>query len=406
MRASATSIEFPAALGLNLAGYATSRPATDLARPLEANLLYLTDDAGHSALLASLDLLFIGPLLKAKLREAFPGTAVLAFATHTHFAPATDPQKPRLGVIDPRWIGDLAESVIAAAVRLRDGSGDEATVSVSSGPVGLSVNRRRAWPWPVLSRRGFRRPGMAMAPNLGGPTADCARVAVLRRADGDPIAVISSWACHPTTSIEPTKVSSDYIGPVRSALRSRLGEVPVLHLQGFTGDVRAPGGPPSRHAALKSLLRGPRFYPFDRAGLEAWEDRVSFRIAEVADRGSPRPLAGALDFRSTQIEASSFLEGARPRPFEVGRLRIGDALALTYLEAEPSSEHADRVTSVFPGDWPIGYAGDVFGYLPTDSQVRQRGYEVEGYMPLFGMSGRYRGSVDGALTAALNRLAG
>ena len=37
-----------------------------------------------------------------------------------------------------------------------------------------------------------------------------------------------------------------------------------------------------------------------------------------------------------------------------------------------------------------GYAGALFGYLPTAAQVAQGGYEVEGFQPLFGLAGRFK----------------
>ena len=37
-----------------------------------------------------------------------------------------------------------------------------------------------------------------------------------------------------------------------------------------------------------------------------------------------------------------------------------------------------------------GYLGDVFGYLPTAKQVREGGYEVNGFQSLFGTIGPFR----------------
>ena len=36
-----------------------------------------------------------------------------------------------------------------------------------------------------------------------------------------------------------------------------------------------------------------------------------------------------------------------------------------------------------------GYAHGVFGYLPTDQQIQQGGYEVDGFMPYFGTKGTF-----------------
>jgi hypothetical protein len=36
-----------------------------------------------------------------------------------------------------------------------------------------------------------------------------------------------------------------------------------------------------------------------------------------------------------------------------------------------------------------GYLGALYGYLPTAEQVREGGYEVLGFQPLFGLSGHF-----------------
>jgi hypothetical protein len=37
----------------------------------------------------------------------------------------------------------------------------------------------------------------------------------------------------------------------------------------------------------------------------------------------------------------------------------------------------------------VGYLGALFGYLPTAAQVAEGGYEVDGFQPLFGLSGHF-----------------
>jgi hypothetical protein len=36
-----------------------------------------------------------------------------------------------------------------------------------------------------------------------------------------------------------------------------------------------------------------------------------------------------------------------------------------------------------------GYLGALYGYLPTPDQIREGGYEVEGFQSLFGLSGHF-----------------
>ena len=49
-----------------------------------------------------------------------------------------------------------------------------------------------------------------------------------------------------------------------------------------------------------------------------------------------------------------------------------------------------------------GYLGALFGYLPTAAQIPEGGYEVEGFQPLFGLSGRFEpGSIGAAVSGCV-----
>ncbi len=51
-----------------------------------------------------------------------------------------------------------------------------------------------------------------------------------------------------------------------------------------------------------------------------------------------------------------------------------------------------------------GYLGALFGYLPTAAQIPEGGYEVEGFQPLFGLSGRFdSGRIGPAIAGCVDR---
>jgi hypothetical protein len=403
MLLAARTVLLPPGDGCWLAGYGMPRRARSTARPLEANLLLGRDLKGAAVLIVCFDLLFVGRILTQRLREAFPSVQIVPFASHTHAAPVVDPGKPRLGVFEAQWTRAVGDVVAAAAAQLLTEDGEPAYARSAEAAIGGSIHRRFFWPWPMLNRRGLKFGGSIMAPNPAGPTGDCARLLEIQTGSGKPLAVVWSWACHPTSLIDYTTVSSDYIGPVRDALRRRFGSVPVIHLQGFAGDVRPPGSPaPAPSPGMRP--KRPRFVQFTSADLAAWERGISEGVAGLELSGAPAPIEGKAEVRTTAIGLDEFLRGAGSRPIELGHIRIGDALDVVYLEAEPSAEHADLVRSAFPRSWPVGYAGDVFGYFPTDRQVPEGGYEVYGFMPLFGIKGRYSGSLDAALQRGLARL--
>ena len=56
--------------------------------------------------------------------------------------------------------------------------------------------------------------------------------------DGKLISVISNYACHPTTLAWDNKlISPDYVGAMRKTMRHALGKVPIVFVQGASGDV-------------------------------------------------------------------------------------------------------------------------------------------------------------------------
>jgi hypothetical protein len=79
---------------------------------------------------------------------------------------------------------------------------------------------------------------------------------------------------------------------------------------------------------------------------------------------------------------------------EVQVVRIGNQLEIVALSAEASVEWErilDDAMSTRLGQIRLyaGYMGALFGYLPTAAQIPKGGYEVEGFQPLFGLSGRF-----------------
>jgi hypothetical protein len=95
------------------------------------------------------------------------------------------------------------------------------------------------------------------------------------------------------------------------------------------------------------------------------------------------------------IPLSDFFRGSTPDKMLAAQVvRVGDELEIVALSAEPSVEW-ERILGeaipVSPGRIRLhgGYLGALFGYLPTAAQVPEGGYEVEGFQPLFGLSGRF-----------------
>src|SRR3954468_1283197 len=109
---SAACRRLPSPLGLPLAGFLrraqSGLPCQAEDGTLEINAVAF-QDGNQAALLIAVDTLIAGPDLTtaaaALARDSFGDEAVaLVAASHTHFAPATDPTRPMLGGMAPAFV--------------------------------------------------------------------------------------------------------------------------------------------------------------------------------------------------------------------------------------------------------------------------------------------------------------
>ena len=71
-----------------------------------------------------------------------------------------------------------------------------------------------------------------------------------------------NFACHPVMYHSPMNVSAHFPGDVRKELREILSDIPVVFLQGFSGDIRpnnVAGGNTFKGKLLSQLNKSPSF---------------------------------------------------------------------------------------------------------------------------------------------------
>src|SRR5215469_7493365 len=158
--------------------------------------------------------------------------------------------------------------------------------NLAPGPImGLlnhSMNRRLAH--LRLTSSGFSR-AVGLGPNVAGERDEGARVLKFVDPSGRPLAIVWNYACHASDFFDSLRISAAFPGQVRKRLRSELGAIPVLFLQGFSGDVRPPfpGLSPDIRSLAKRVLRGPQFKnaPSQREW-EAWSGSLADRVTAIA----------------------------------------------------------------------------------------------------------------------------
>ena len=392
----------PAMLG----GYPNRRYLfTAIADRLEANVMVFRGTTSQVTIVST-DLLYPGSALRSELLENL-GMAgreheLFLCASHTHYAPMTA-SMPLLGEPDLVYVREVA-SRIAERIRSLDARGTPSVVTYHEGMLNHSMNRRlRAL---RLTRSGLARK-VGMGPNPDGARDERARILRFQDKGGQPLAVIWNYACHVCDFFDKAKVSAGYPGVVRSRLRAHFGPVPVLFLQGFSGDLRPPfsGAPHSIKGLTRRALLGPQFQIPGKSMWEEWTASMAVSVAEYARSASLGLQLHSPVARRAQVGEEEYAVGGRGDKPLVWHVVDCGAFRIAGINAEPVVEYRALVEEQLAGV-PLLTAGcldQTHCYLPVDAMVPEGGYEVEGFRKLFGFEARFRKSLQAPVLEGLRR---
>jgi hypothetical protein len=209
--------------GLPMGGYARrSGVALGTAEPLLATAVAFLA-GGRRCVIVSLDLVAVTTWVSRHLRNALSrfgldDECLILAATHTHSSPGEDQRKL---VADDLYYGPAAleaiERAVANAVEIAIDTAVEAELQAAGGLIeGIAASRV---------------PGGATLPPTGS-------LVLARSTSGELLGAIVGYAAHPTVLGEDNLYySPDYVGPFRTALRRQLQEVPIVFLNGASGDL-------------------------------------------------------------------------------------------------------------------------------------------------------------------------
>jgi hypothetical protein len=249
---------------VQLAGFIDDQPATEVHDDLEVRAMVVRSELGTLCLLVC-DLLGMSRGFSAPIRDAVARTlgldraAVLTSCIHTHAGPSTLEGSHRLGWVTPEGYGELlVDRCLAAA----------SDAAASAAPAELRAGR-----WPLPDGLSINRRGLPYEPSFA--------VLDVVGLDGARLGTIANIAIHPVAlGPECLAVSSDWVGPFRSAVEARAGGTAVL-LSGALGDVN-----PHHVHRQNNDCHGDGFEEATRLGCD---------VADVVDDvlGDARPVEGA-----------------------------------------------------------------------------------------------------------------
>ena len=362
------------------------------------------DDGLHRVVIVACDLLAINEHTVARI-QAHTGSNVVICCSHTHSGPITYAGQ-RSSRKNRDYINYLVTQIVKA-VKEAIVNLQPAHISWAQGEADIAVNRRERKP------DGHIEIGV----NPAGPIDRTVTILHAQSLDGKPIVTLVNFQCHGTV-LGPKNmlVSADWIGVMRRIVELESG-APVMYLQGATGDLNPDHtwGKDDFEAMEKIGTRVaeqvikiiPILTPVPGEAVSFHEEQVWLPLEAEAHGTTPPPTYRAvlarmahvprflldlvLNYRYPWKTHIAALDGYWSVPVVLTHIRAGD-LALFTLGAEVFTEigMAIKQTSTTNPTLFASVSSGCIGYLPTASEHRLGGYEVDMSPYFYRMPGKLK----------------
>jgi neutral ceramidase len=306
--------------------------------------------------------------------------------THTHSAPEVGPPGLPVVFLGERYQHDF-DKVYTEMVeqKLIDGIA-EARKKLAPAKLGTG--------WGFASANINRRAKLAdgrvtLGMNPDGPVDRRIGLIRLEKEDGSLMTVIANYAMHGTVFAAITEISADGPGIVAEYVEEKLG-VPMLYINGAAGNIAplysqldAPNG--KRVIQQFKVMLGDKIIKANKDILAMSSD-IKLRSSALIVETPRKAGMGWTDDMLTYTRTTK--EGVNLVKLPVRFLKINEDVAIwsapLELFCEISNEIRDR--SPFPVTMYFGYGNGWLGYLLTEKEYAQGGYEttVTPYSPKAG----------------------
>lgn len=359
---------------------------------VEVNFLgFIT--AKEDTYLIQIDTLFIDEDFKVDIEKSvkskFNDINIICISSHSHSLPGIDLYKPKLGKINSHYRELIKEKIIENLIqRIPKPDLKEISFSRHKKYSKLSIGRRGSKTKSNFSLLALRN----TVPDFSNVGSNIEITCLWSKNKTKVLAIIWTFPAHPVLYSEPNNFSADFPGQVRDLLRKEFknDELTVLYFPGCAGDMRPFINSQSDKKSLRDFLIGQPFSDCDSNNFKEYciklkEDLIDcFRNNMI---GKDADLLEDINYQKKLIPLKNIGLKSHCNEFlSVEMIKFNNIKVFAFLNCEPSYAYHN----LFENDCTVtGYSSGVFGYLPTDDQIYQGGYEVSGFMPFFGTSGSF-----------------
>ena len=374
LRAGASKVNITPFLGGPMAGYsARDRGSESIHDELHAKALVL-DDGSTGVALITTDLIGIHRELAAQVRglvEASVGLGpdrVWMTGSHTHFGPAVSPGGTEDEQADPhdRSYADVLAAKLTTAVKLAHDRLRPARLGAGATRAeGISYNRR------LIRQDGKVEMSLTLPPpyeglKFGPVDPEVGVLKVEGEADGESIASLVNFACHPVSSTDRRyEITADYPGYAMDLIESVEGGTCLFAL-GCAGNI----------VPIQRQGRSKRQVGLSLGGCALNALQWIRTTDQVRIRAARRSIELPLRNRRGR--------GRKTRPTEIQVFWLGD-IPVVGLPGEAFVELGLRIKKALDASpvLVVSLSNDSAGYIPVRRAYREGGYEsrVSPYAP-------------------------
>ena len=359
---------------LPLGGYKGIRLSKNHSDELEVNTIILDDNIRNiNYQISSIDALYPGGLSKINLPK---NKYRILCASHTHYAPMIDDKKPKLGQMSFESL-----EVYKKALDLIDAKEIEIDgFSIYKSEVKVPIYRRFDFPDnlfnQILSYSGTMYPNDKLDIDRG------LYIFVFFKG-GIPKFSIVYHACHPVSRTNSLKISSDYVGSIRKAIRKRFNIETCVFFLGCAGDIR----PNISKKRISWLPKNKLNWRFDYSSKPHVELEIDNLYQESVYDAKIIYTEKLPDINLFKFE-KNYLKTIKQGNFDIPILKIGNMLSFEFLPFEVSHLFHLEIIKKNSFRFIVSCCNNTVGYLPHPKQIKSGGYEVDGSRRLMNLNDR------------------